>query len=96
MFEKDSFIVALIAGFCVPVIGYAIIMIVFEQLNNFDATSVIALRPNTHALLAISFNIILIQIAKRRSWNESIRGIVFATLILSGVWFWKYSFVFNM
>ena len=96
MFKKDSFLVALLAGFCVPVIGYAIIMIVFEQLNNIDSTSLTAIRPNTHALLAIAFNIILIQIAKKRQWNDSIRGIVFATIILAGIWFWKYSFLLNI
>ena len=96
MIKKDSFITGFLAGLCLPIVAYAIIMIVFEQLDYFIPSSMIGIRPNTHALLAIASNIILIQIAKRRHWNNSIKGVVFVTLVLAGIWFYKYNYMINL
>jgi len=93
MFKKDSLITGILVGIAVPIVAYALIMILFEQLDQMDGSAIISIRPRTHALLAIAGNLIPVQIAQRKRWNASLKGVIFSTIILCGFWLYKYSFL---
>lgn len=93
MFKKDALLTGILMGIALPIVAYAIIMIVFEQLDHLDTTAIISIRPRTHALLAIASNIILVQIAQKKRWNASLKGVIFSTIILSGIWLYNYSYL---
>ncbi len=95
MEDKDSIIMGLAVGAIVPVVGYMFIDFVFDLLVDFNLMSYVrdgldTRRARTILLLAICFNLIPFNISKRRQWDDTMRGIIFPTLIYVG--FWVYTF----
>ena len=95
MFEDlDKIWIGLLSGLVVPFVGYAVLLQILEYLGsssmmqdtifNFD------FRPRTLALLAIALNLLTLRYFKHRGGEQTIRGIVFATLIYAGCWFYYY------
>lgn len=102
--KYDKIAYGLLAGLVVPFVGYAVILMIFEQINGLilnNSTGTVnevfneKFRVRTSAILAITLNIILLQFAKKRWLNEALRGIVIATFILIAIWlglFWTQFF----
>ncbi len=95
LFDKNNLPLGLGLGLIVPFVAYALMISIFELLDKFELTSQyglsITFRLRTLIMISICFNIILLQLYKRKRYNETIRGIVFATMILATVWviyFW--------
>jgi hypothetical protein len=95
LFDKNNMPLGLGLGLIVPFVGYALMISVFELLDKFELTSQYGLsmtfRTRTLIMISICFNIILLQLYKRKKYYETIRGIVFATMALAAVWvfyFW--------
>lgn len=102
--QYDKITYGLLAGFLIPFVGYALILMIFEQINSL----IININPEfkneifnenfrtrTSAILAITLNILLLQFAKKKWMNDAIRGIVIATFILIALWiglFWSQFF----
>lgn len=96
--EKDSLLTGFVLGALIPVLGY----VVFENLFDFlSAKGVLAdvvgeslmRRIRTVELIAICANIIPFEICRKKHYDQTLRGIVFPTLIYVGFWIYKYYYI---
>lgn len=87
-----------IIGLIVPFVGYAILMMILEQLGSVDSLAEKGLnfdfRTRTMGLLAIAMNIIPMQIFKKDRANEGIRGLVITTMIYAVIWVYYFGLAF--
>ena len=94
MLNKDSLPIGLILGIVTPFVGYAVWMMLFEQMDSMGWLDNSGFSENwrnrTIALLAICMNIIPFSIYNRKRFYNSMRGFVFPTLILAVIWFFTY------
>lgn len=85
-------------GLVVPFVGYAILMIILEQLAAVDSLAAKGLnfdfRTRTIGILAIAMNMIPLQVFKRNRANEGIRGLVIATMVYAIVWVYYFGLQF--
>ncbi len=95
MLEKDSIILGVIIGIVLPFVGYAVFLMLYEQLegagiintNGFSGS----FRQRTTSLLAICLNLIpFIKWSKQHGYN-TMRGIIFPTLLYVGIWLYYFS-----
>jgi len=93
-----NILIGLVLGLGVPVVGYAIIMIIFEQLtdlgwmNELSSSFGVMKRMRTMGVLAIAVNLIPFNYFKRAGNMNSMRGIVLATFLYAAFWiiyFWS-------
>ena len=96
--------IGLVLGFLTAFVGYAVILMIFEQINNlirsasetpgneiFDEN----FRKRTSAILAISLNIIVLQWFNKNNLYNGTRGVIFATFLTVAIWltiFWDQFF----
>ena len=92
--DKNSLPLGLVLGFLSPIIGLGLIYILFglmTQLGIMDeAGSVMDKRIRTMAILAICTNIFWIKKMNQTFTAQTLRGIIIATMILCGIWFFQY------
>lgn len=93
--EKDSVFTGIIIGMLTPVIGYFVVESIFALLTHFElmeyvSSSGSSKRQRTLALLGICCSLIPFHIAKRNYWNQTLRGIVFPTLIYVVAWIYYF------
>jgi len=93
-----EFLLGIALGVCVPIVGYAIVLIIFEQMTDLgvmgELTSSFGVvkRMRTIAVLAIAFNLLPFNYFKKKSRMSSMRGVVTATFIYALSWiiyFWE-------
>lgn len=87
----------IIAGLVSPVIVYAILFVLYEFLDTMGVFSDIGFaedfRTRTLALIAICSNLVVMQFFRRSHWrHETIRGMLIASMLLVGIWFWKFGY----
>ena len=95
MINKDSLILGILLSLAVPFVGYAVILMIFEQIGasewlNSEART-ITFRARTIAVLAICLNIIPFRFYQKQRYEASMRGIILATMIYVGLWMFKFS-----
>jgi hypothetical protein len=95
MIEKDSFLMGIVLGCIVPVLGFVAIEGLFDLLTNTGLmTEVTPLgttkRMRTLALMALCCNLIPFHIAKKNYWEDTMRGMILPTLIYAGFWVYKF------
>lgn len=96
MKDKDALWFGLIIGLIIPFVSYAIILMIYEQLDALEITggsTGTMYRERTVGLLAIATNIIPINIFKRRYQINNMRGIILATFTYVVLWvylYWNY------
>ena len=95
MNDKDTIVMGLMFGAIAPVFGYIIFDGIFSGLEFVglieEATSsALDRRERTVTLLAICFNLLPFQYARKRKWDKMMRGIVFPTLIYVAFWLYRY------
>lgn len=92
--NRDNLLSGLLIGLLVPFVGYALLLVIYEQLEAAGALSssgfTVNFRQRTVALVAICLNLIPLSYFQRRYMNRSLRGLVLATLVLGLIWFWYY------
>ncbi len=93
--EKDSIFTGIILGILVPVVGYVIIEQIFAVLMSMGlmeqvSGEAVGRRLRTLSLLAICVNLIPFNIAKRNRWDQTLRGVVFPTIVYVGAWVLKF------
>ena len=81
----------LILGLLIPIIGSAIVMMIFEQLAKMNIMHTIdgvlsVGRLRSVYLFGIVFNLIPFQYFKRKNQEKVMNGIVIMTIILAAVW----------
>lgn len=95
MLEKDSLILGILLGLAVPFVGYAIFLMIFEQIAASEwlssDTRTISFRARTIAVLAICLNIIPFRIYQKKWYQTTMRGVMIATLFYVGFWLFKFS-----
>lgn len=94
IFDRNEIWVGLVVGLLLPFVGYAILLMIFEQLEGMNMGSSsgfsISFRQRTVAILAICLNIFPINRFQKRRMTQSIRGLVLATFALVGLWLFLY------
>jgi len=96
--QYDTVIVGLAVGAVVPILGFIVTETIFGILVDMNlmsegGTGIYSKRYRTMALIALCFNLLPFNIAKRNRWDNLMRGIVFPTLLYVGFWLYKYSSV---
>lgn len=89
--KKDSVWRGIGLGILVPVIVYAALLTLYTVLDSMGIFSDVGFaedfRVRTLALFAICANLILMQRYRKSYQNETIRGILVASMIIVLIWF---------
>lgn len=92
--KKDKFIIGLLSGAVVPVVAYGILLFIYDYLDKSKIISDIGFaedfRTRTLMLFSICANLILLNYFRRRYMDNSMRGVIFPTLICMILWFYFY------
>lgn len=91
MLNKNSLPLGFILGLLIPFVGYALLLELFDQLDANNLISDIGFTENfrlrTTALLAICLNLIPFIIYNRKKFSDTMRGLIFPTVIYAIFWF---------
>lgn len=94
MLNRNNVLIGLLLGIVVPVFGYFFIDSIFnllDQLGIMDPDGFsFTWRERTTSLLAICMNLIPFQLYKTKRYDQSMRGLIFPTLLM--VFYWVYYF----
>jgi hypothetical protein len=89
--NKDSVWRGIAFGFLVPVIAYGVLLTVYTLLDAMGIFSDIGFaedfRTRTLALFSICANLIFMQRFRKSYQNETIRGILVASMFIVLIWF---------
>jgi len=92
MLNKDSIPLGFVLGIVIPFVGYAVWLMVFEQLTEAGVMSPQGFTTNwrerTIGLLAICCNLIPFLVYNKKRFTNTMRGIIFPTVGLAMVWFY--------
>ena len=93
-FKRDSVWTGLVIGILLPVVVYGVLFLLYAFLDSMGVFSDIGFaedfRTRTLGLIAICSNLILMQTFRKSYRNETIRGILIASMILVIAWFFKF------
>jgi len=94
MFNRNHILTGLIPGILLPLCLYALLYAGFGLLETEGAASGKGLSANfrirTLAIVALAINVLLIQMFKKRRWEDAMRGVVVATGLLAMIWLIKF------
>ncbi len=92
--KQDSVWTGLVIGLIVPIVVYGILFLVYTFLDSVGVFSDVGFaddfRTRTLGLISICANLILMQTFRKSYRNETIRGILIASMILVIAWFLKF------
>jgi hypothetical protein len=93
-FKRDSVWTGLVIGIVLPVAVYGVLFLLYSFLDAAGVFSDVGFaedfRTRTLGLISICSNLILMQTIRRSYRNETIRGILIASMILVIIWFFKF------
>ena len=93
--NRNHWGIGFLFGVIIPFVGYALLMILNEQIlktGNFGAGGSDPIFDETSLLLfALCLNLIPFTIYQRRRWNQSMRGVLTATMIGAMLWLFLFS-----
>lgn len=92
--KKDSVWLGIGLGILVPATVYALLLTLYTLLDSMGVFSDIGFaedfRIRTLALIAVCANLILMQQYKKSYRDETIRGILIASMIIVVIWFFMF------
>ncbi len=95
--RRDNLFLGIGLGLAVPFAGYGILLTLYDLLDSFgllDGTGFSEnFRVRTLALVAICFNIIIIQYFLKRYASKSMRGVLLSTFILAAIWLFYFKVI---
>ena len=96
--DKNSIFTGLVIGAIVPVLGYLVVNQIFElftQMGWMEPTvgGGISRRERTLMVIGLWFSLIPFNWAKNNRYDDTMRGIVFPTLIYVGYWLYTYAHI---
>lgn len=96
-FKKDSVWLGIIMGLIVPTVVYGVLRLVYEFMESVGLFSDFGFaddfRTRTLALIAICANLFVMQFYRRtHRHHETTRGMLIASMMLVGIWLWKFGF----
>ena len=90
--KRDSFWLGIGAGLLLPAAIYGVLLLIYQLLESMGVLSDIGFaedfRLRTLALFSICANLVLMSRYRRSYHHETIRGILMASMLLIGIWFW--------
>lgn len=90
MFSRNNLMIGLAIGILLPAVGFFLISTLYNQLGNSGLLSSEGFSSNfrerTSAVIAISLNLIPLNVFQKRRFTQSMRGIVIATVSLVALW----------
>lgn len=93
-FSRNSFILGLVIGICVPVAAYGILLTLYDFLDAQLLASDIGFAPEfrtrTLMLIAICTNLVPFHLYHRRRADDTMRGLIFPTIVYVGAWFYVF------
>lgn len=93
-YKNDKLWIGLLIGFVIPFVGYAILLMILEQLGASDSLADSRLnfnfRTRTLTLLALALNLIPLRFFSKRRASKALRGLVLATLAYGIVWVYNF------
>ncbi len=95
MFNQNHIVLGIVLGICIPIVGFAIFQMVFEGLESIGAIDAVTRsssigRIRTLSLLGICANIIPFEIYRKKRYENTMRGLVFPTIIYVVIWIVRY------
>jgi hypothetical protein len=93
--EKNSRLFGFVLGAIVPVLSYVVLDFVFEMLSQqgllgSSSGEGISRRMRTIALMSICCNLLIFNWAKRNYYDDTMRGVIFPTMIYVGYWIYTF------
>lgn len=92
--KKDSFLIGLLSATAAPIACYGILLLIYDTLDHSGIISDIGFasdfRTRTLMLFSICANLILMNVFRKRHMDNSMRGVVFPTMIFIAIWFYFY------
>ncbi len=90
IFDRNTIWIGLLLGLALPFVGYAVLLTLFEQLEQLGLVSQKGFSANfrvrTLTVIAICFNVIPFNYYQRKRYIQSMRGLVFPTVIYAVAW----------
>jgi hypothetical protein len=94
LLQRDSVWTGILIGLLVPVAAYLVLYLVYSFMDAIGVFSDVGFaedfRTRTLSLIAICANLILMQTFRKSYRNETIRGILIASMLLVIIWFFKF------
>jgi hypothetical protein len=95
MYKYDKVWIGILVGLLVPFVGYALLLLLLEQLSTMESLASNRLnfdfKARTIGLLALALNLLLsIQFFRKRRANQAMRGVLIATLLYSAIWIYYF------
>ena len=87
--KYDKIIVGFAVSLVVAFVVYALLLQA-QDLVGDQVGRVITFNERTIALMAICLNVIPMNYFRRKYHNQSLRGLVIGTMVLAGMWFYRY------
>jgi len=91
---KDNLWLGVVIGLCLPIVGYGILLTIVDFADEHLLPPHVYIsegfRNRTLSVFAICFNLIPFHLYKRRYADNTMRGMVFPTVLFVGLWFWVY------
>jgi hypothetical protein len=95
MLKKNNLYIGLGIGILLPIVSYALLLTIFEQLDKLHWTSQQGLsfkfRMRTLCMIAICVNLIPVQIYQRWRANEIVRGLSITTVAMAMIWLFTFA-----
>jgi hypothetical protein len=93
--DKNNFALGLLIGALAPIVGYAIVGFIFDQLVDLNIMGAASMSPDSQRmrtifLLSLCCTLIPFNILKRYKWDRTMQGMVFPTIFYAGAWLYKY------
>ena len=93
-FKRDDVWTGMLLGIIVPLVVYGILILLYAFLDSMGVLTDVGFaedfRTRTLSLVAICCNLLLMQNYRKTSRNETIRGMLIASMILVVVWFFRF------
>ncbi len=94
LFDRNAVWWGFLLGVLTPVVGYALLLVLIEQIEAagwFPRGGGSPFHTRTVILIAVCLNVLPFQWYQRCKYTQTMRGIVFATLVASGVWLYFFA-----
>jgi uncharacterized protein YybS (DUF2232 family) len=93
--KKDSVWLGIGFGLVFPAVVYAVLLLIYTLLDNMGVFSDVGFaddfRTRTLALISICTNLVVMQSYRKSHYrHETIRGMLIASMLLVGVWFFMF------
>lgn len=90
-YKNDKIVVGIAVGLIVPFVGYALLLLLLEQLANVEALTNNRLnfdfKSRTLGVLALALNLVFsMQYFRKQRANQAMRGVLLATLLYGAFW----------